>query len=309
MTKAHFIIAALLGVMGVFPSETNAAADDADTEAVDNTPKTYYGNDRVEAKAVGITGGAIGGAEIVMSVQAAFGVDKWWMYVVFPALGAGAGGVGGYYLEKASAPGAVALLVCAVAAIIPTAVLTTSAFAYDPEKEGAVKADTMEEGGYSFEKPPEESEASESTRTEVEAVPEIDPNTVGPPEPSGAEGTEPVDEVRGKEPDDFDRPAPADPEDPETETNTPKAPSPDAQKNEKDEPTSRRPTGRKKLHAAYRPSGTLLHIHRNGAVSLSLPYVDILPALGPSETSLPARSIRRPSGIEAHIPLVRVDLP
>jgi hypothetical protein len=284
MTTAHFISAVLIALINAFPAWLSASDNAADTDNGDQVPPTYYGNDRLDAKAVGITGGVIGGAEAVMAVQAAFGVDKWWMYVVFPVLGAGAGGVGGYYLEKASAPGAIALLVTAVAAIIPTAILTTSALAYDPDKAGAVKADTMEDKPYSFETPPEDMEVStdesEETKTEVEAAPEV-----GPPEQPPPEQLEP-----------------------DVSPSEPAAPEPVTPGND-DKPTSNLSKNKKPLIAAEPASGTLLHVHRDGAVSLSVPYVDIYPADSKTDTLRSDGSFFRRSDIEIRIPLVRVDLP
>ena len=50
----------------------------------------------------GITGGALLGAELVMALEAAFGVQDTWAYVGGGVAGAAAGGVGGYFIEQGS---------------------------------------------------------------------------------------------------------------------------------------------------------------------------------------------------------------
>jgi hypothetical protein len=300
MMSALFVSAAVAVLICLFPNRSSASDNSSDSDTGDEKPPTYYGTDHIDAKAVGITGGVIGGAEAVMAVQAAFGVDKWWMYVLFPALGAGAGGVGGYYLEKASTPGAVALLVTAVAAIIPTAILTTSAFAYDPEKAGAVKADTMDDGRYSFEKPPEEmpvpANETGETKTEVEASPEVGPPV--PPAPAESPPEQPTLDGSSIE-------------QPQTDISPEEAPTPlpATPDNQAEEPTSSRPKDKQKRMAGGPPSGTLLHVRRDGAVSFSVPYVDVVPAGMSPDRFHPDGEHGQAFGIEVHIPLVRVDLP
>jgi hypothetical protein len=131
---------------------------------------------------VGISGGAIAGFELVAAAEALFKVKKVWPYLTFPLLGAAGGAVGGYFLEKASPKGAVALLVSSLVLVIPTAVMVSVARAYDPSSENAV-ADENAGKRYSFEATPQtETPASQdSTSTEVESSPEAPPGELPPP--------------------------------------------------------------------------------------------------------------------------------
>ncbi|MBW2277222.1 MAG: hypothetical protein JRF63_07000 [Deltaproteobacteria bacterium] len=161
----------------------------------------------VEAKGVGVSGGVIVGAELVLAIEALIGVEDVWPWVVFPILGGAGGGVGGYFLEGASPEGAVALLVSGMVFIIPVAVGISASTAYDPEVEGAVK-DTTGDGTFSFELPASgEEPLDEGTSTEVESRPEDVPD--------GAPALPPED-------------APTEP--PPAETPAPDAPSPDQQR-------------------------------------------------------------------------------
>ncbi|MCC7535120.1 MAG: hypothetical protein IT379_02835 [Deltaproteobacteria bacterium] len=82
----------------------------------------------------GIAGCALLGAETVLLIEAAAGVDAAWAYIVFPLLGAAGGGVGGFFLEDADqAELSVASLALGVALVIPTTILVLNATSYDPE--------------------------------------------------------------------------------------------------------------------------------------------------------------------------------
>ena len=95
----------------------------------------------VDATGKGITGGAFLGAETVMIVTAAIGAKSWWPYVVFGAVGAGGGAVGGYFVEQASvAEPSLYMLAGGMALIVPTLVAVLNATAYDP-------VDDEDEGG------------------------------------------------------------------------------------------------------------------------------------------------------------------
>jgi hypothetical protein len=81
----------------------------------------------------GITGGALLGGEAVMLTEAAVGVKPGWAYLVGGVAGAAGGGVGGYFVEKASsAKPSLYLLAGGMALIIPTTVAVLSATAYHP---------------------------------------------------------------------------------------------------------------------------------------------------------------------------------
>jgi hypothetical protein len=159
----------------------------------------------VDAKGVGISGGIILGAEVVLVLEAIIDVEPVWPWIVFPILGAAGGGVGGYFVEQASPEGAVAMLVSSMVFLIPTAVAVSASTAYDPESEGAIE-DTSGGGAYSFELSPGAEPDEAGTTTEVVSQPES--------VPEGAPAVPPETE----------EPAPA----PETEE--PEAPSPEEQR-------------------------------------------------------------------------------
>jgi len=169
-----------------------AAQDDAATPATTGG----QGTNELDAKGVGISGGVIVGAELILATEAIIGVKPLWPYLVFPLLGAAGGGVGGYYLEQASPGGAVAMLVGGMALIIPTLLGVSAARAFDPEEEGAAP-DEFEDGNrYSFENAPEKDASDEGTTTEVETRPEG-----GPPEslPGPGEETPPAEPAPAEE--------------------------------------------------------------------------------------------------------------
>jgi hypothetical protein len=90
----------------------------------------------ISATGKGITGGALLGAELVMSVEAVAGVKPAWAYLAGGALGAVGGGIGGYYVEQASDPRpSFYLLAAGMALIIPTTVGILQSTAYSPPAE------------------------------------------------------------------------------------------------------------------------------------------------------------------------------
>src|SRR5262245_22438173 len=84
---AAFALAGAL-TLGGAPREARAQA--AEPSAVSATGK-------------GIVGGALLGGEVVMITMAAVGVEKGWPYFVFGGLGAVGGGIGGFFIEDATA--------------------------------------------------------------------------------------------------------------------------------------------------------------------------------------------------------------
>lgn len=82
----------------------------------------------------GIVGGALLGGELVMTIEAAAGVQKPLPYVVGGILGAGAGGVGGYFVEHnaSDARPSLYMLAAGLALAIPVTVLTLNATSYHP---------------------------------------------------------------------------------------------------------------------------------------------------------------------------------
>jgi hypothetical protein len=94
----------------------------------------------------GIVGGALLGGEIVVIPMGAAGVNKGWPYFVFGGLGMVGGGVGGFFVEKATkgttgangvttggtAEPALYMLAGGMALVIPALVVSLNATAYKP---------------------------------------------------------------------------------------------------------------------------------------------------------------------------------
>jgi hypothetical protein len=79
--------------------------------------------------------------------------------------------------------------VLGIAFVIPTAILVSSAMAYDPSEQGAVSTDLDRKEKYSFEMPPKKGPPQDGeTTTEVERRPEGAP----PPEPAPETTPEPT---------------------------------------------------------------------------------------------------------------------
>lgn len=127
---AAFTVAAVTGAALLAHSSEAAAQSAGNVQYVTPTGK-------------GIAGCALLGAEAVALVEAAAGVRARWAYIVFPILGAGAGGVGGYFLEQAGNGGAettltgvaVGSLVLGLGLVIPTVVAYVNATNYRPESD------------------------------------------------------------------------------------------------------------------------------------------------------------------------------
>lgn len=90
----------------------------------------------VAPKGKGIAGGALLGGEVVMGVEAAFGVKPAWAYLLGGALGAGAGAYGGYVIEREASPKvSLYMLAGGMALIIPTTVAVLQATSFKPSVE------------------------------------------------------------------------------------------------------------------------------------------------------------------------------
>ncbi len=230
-------------------------------------------NEPVQAKGVGISGGIIGGAEVVLLIESFADVKPSWPWIVFPILGAGGGGVGGYFLEKNAPKGAVALLVTSMVLLIPTTVAVSIARAYEAEEEGAVPADSEGGAAFSFELNPS-GQPDEGTYTEVESRPDSD---------SIPDDAPPIEEAPDSEP------APAPPEAGEGEMTGSEA-SNDSGGN-----------------AAVRhlASGSLFHLGSDRSFGFGIPAVDVRPTAWSAEESLHGIV----PGVEVHVPLFKVDLP
>jgi hypothetical protein len=82
----------------------------------------------------GVVGGALLGAEVVDLTMGIIGVNRGWPYLVFGALGAVGGGLGGFALEQEtrSPEGALYMLAGGMALVIPTVVVSLNATMYKP---------------------------------------------------------------------------------------------------------------------------------------------------------------------------------
>ena len=97
----------------------------------------------VTPTAKGIIGCALLGAETVALIQAAAGARPRWAYIVFPLLGAAAGGVGGYFLEDAASTStsttltavSVGSLVLGLGLVVPSVIAYVNATSYRPEAD------------------------------------------------------------------------------------------------------------------------------------------------------------------------------
>lgn len=118
------------------------------THASDASAQTAGNVQYVTPTGKGITGCALLGAEAVALVEAAAGVQARWAYIVGPVLGAGAGAVGGYFLEDAGAGGtdttltglAVGSLVLGLGLVVPTVIAYVNATNYRPESQASEDA-------------------------------------------------------------------------------------------------------------------------------------------------------------------------
>jgi len=122
----------------------NVAVAQSDEESEESEESEQDEGDQVSADFKGIVGLGLIGAELGFVIPAVAGLDDWWAFVVFPILGAGGGGVAGYFLleEGDGHPeAAVATLVAGMALIVPATVLTLSATAYDPDDDSDDESD------------------------------------------------------------------------------------------------------------------------------------------------------------------------
>jgi hypothetical protein len=234
----------------------------------------------VKTMGVGISGGIIAGAELSLLVESFADVQPVWPWIAVPIVTAAGGGVGGYYLDKYSSGGAIAVLVTSMALLIPTAIAVSVARAYEPA-EGVKLIDESSEEKYSFEEePPAEvvDGAEPKTVTEVESRPDEIPTGEAPP--SGSE-----EGVEGPA-------APAEEPAPE--------PAPEGGTSARLEPRSARPTW-----ARHLASGSLLHVDRDLGAGVGLPSIDVRPVYLGDEAALAAPR----TGVEIRLSLLKIDLP
>jgi len=92
--------------------------------------------EEVPATGKGIVGGALLGGEVVMLVEAAFGVKSGWVYILSGVVGAGAGGFAGSIVEKeADSKVSLYMLAGGMALVIPTTVAVLQATSYSPPED------------------------------------------------------------------------------------------------------------------------------------------------------------------------------
>jgi hypothetical protein len=130
------------------------------------------GYDEPSAKGKATVGCGLLGAELVLAVEAAAGVQNPWLYVGGGVVGAAGGAVGGYMLEQndVSPRTSMILLAAGLTLAIPTTVAVLSATAYEPP------ADYLED------KPPEDEPVADPPGP---TSPSTAPSTPGSP-PAGA---------------------------------------------------------------------------------------------------------------------------
>jgi hypothetical protein len=117
-----------------------AFAAAAFTAALAGGPGTARADGPVTATGKGTVGGALLGGEIVCITMGAVGVEKGWPYFVFGGLGMVGGGVGGFFVEKASAPEpSLYMLAGGMALVIPALVVSLNATAYKPPETDQVQ--------------------------------------------------------------------------------------------------------------------------------------------------------------------------
>src|SRR5262245_19270602 len=117
LTAAAVAAASFAAILAGSPTSTQAAG-----------PVTPTGK--------GMVGGGLLGAEVVCITIGAIGVKPVWPYLVFGAVGAAGGVVGGFFVEKATAAGpaepALYMLAGGLGLVIPTLIVTLNATRYKP---------------------------------------------------------------------------------------------------------------------------------------------------------------------------------
>ncbi|HEX6273521.1 MAG TPA: hypothetical protein VFZ53_10780 [Polyangiaceae bacterium] len=134
------------------------------------------GYDEASSDGKAIVGCGLLGAELVLAVEAAVGVQNPWLYVGGGVVGAGGGAVGGYLLEQNDiAPRtSMILLAAGLTLAIPTTVAVLSATAYEPP------ADYLED------KPPEDEPLADPPSPASPSTAPAAPPTGASPPPTGA---------------------------------------------------------------------------------------------------------------------------
>lgn len=263
---------------------------------IETTPEdTTAKKEEVTAKGVGVVGGIVAGAELVLVTESIIRVKPLWPYLVFPIVGAAGGGFGGYKLEKNSRGGAIALLITAMVGVIPTAIAVSASRSFDPEDVGArMGTDALQPTSLP---PPDYSNGvnanmgTDESTVEVEAKPDALPESrEGPPAPP-----KPAEAA----PDAASIPAEVIPSSPDGEESQ----ADDGTQEEsslKPESSSAHVAQRERI--AHLSSGALFHLNRELRFGMGIPAVDVFPL------QLPEAGTHLP-GVEVQIPLIALDLP
>jgi hypothetical protein len=243
---------------------------------------THQPKEPIQTMGVGISGGIIAGAELSLAVESIIKVKPLWPWIAVPIVTAAGGGVGGYYLDKSSSGGAIAVLVTSMVALIPTAIAVSIAHEYRPEA-GVKLIDESTEEKFDFEKTPETaapgSTAEPETTTEVESRPDEIPPGETPPAGEGVEGPE----APTPDPAPAPAPAPGGGASARLEHRTAVAPA----------------------WARHLASGSLLHVDRDLSAGIGVPSVDVRPVVLGDDAPLAAPR----TGVEFRLSLLKVDLP
>lgn len=114
----------------------------------------------------GLFGLGILGAELGLVIPAAAGLDQWWALVIFPAIGAAGGALGGYYGldQNNQLEASTAILAISIALIVPSVVLTVALRSYDADDDD--EAQSVDDDGAAPASPAAEAEASARRRSE-----------------------------------------------------------------------------------------------------------------------------------------------
>jgi hypothetical protein len=118
-------------------------------------------------------------------IQEAAGTNEWWPYLVFPAVGAIGGVVGGYFMEQETRNSPeidVAFLAIGMALVVPTLVATLALTAYEPGQEAG--------GQVGGEEPTFEDETTTEAVQDSEFGDEASEPESQPPTPAPTEGGE-----------------------------------------------------------------------------------------------------------------------
>lgn len=95
----------------------------------------------------GIAGGALLGAELVVITESLVGIENGWWYLLGGTLGAGGGGVGGYFVEQsAGADLSLFMLVGGMALVIPASIAYLNATSYTSTIEDEAPSDAPSPG-------------------------------------------------------------------------------------------------------------------------------------------------------------------